>query len=253
MYMNDVLKIITQKNNLVTVLPLVFMFVTVFLTRSDVLWFFVSAGLMFLLTGLLLYRKKLSKLSIAGYALIILSSIGLSAATILTLEKIELIKDPSHVTSCSVSPIVACSPVIGSEQATAIAGIPNPIFGIFGFACLLAAGMGILAGAKYAKREYWLTLLAGVTAGSIFCIWLINEALYEINALCLYCMSVWMVSFALFWIVLKFVIENKYLKINKSVDEFIVRNFAALLSSSIGIVVLLIFFRWSEYWTSLFN
>jgi uncharacterized membrane protein len=206
---------------------------------------------MLVILAILLNKTEKDRQKIFAYTLIALASIGLAAATILTIEKIELLANPSFVTSCSFSPIVACSPVIGSPQASAIDSIPNPFFGIFGYACLMTAGMTILAGARKLSRIWWLALLAGVSFGVVFCIWLIGEGLYDIGALCLYCLSVWLVTFALFWIVLSEIIEQKHISLNSKLNTLIVKNKYLLITISLSIVILLIYFRWSDYWNSL--
>lgn len=232
--------------------PIIYMFVAIFFARVDVRWFFVVTGLFLFNTTVLLYRKKIEPEKLTALLLVVLAAIGLSAASILTIEKIELLKNPQHVTSCSLSPVVACSPVIASKQATAMGHVPNPIFGIFGFACVLTAGMTILAGARKLHRAWWLTLFAGVCFGVVFCIWLIHEGLYEIGSLCLYCMTTWMVVFTLFWVVLAQIVRNKSLRLPVSAERLMLRYQSGLITGTLGFVVLLIYFRWSVYWNSLF-
>jgi len=237
--------------NILVVQPIIYIFIAVFFARVDVRWFFVVTGLILLNTALLLYKKHIEPTKLVAILLIVLASIGLAAASILTIEKIELLKNPQHVTSCSLSPIVACSPVIASKQATAMGNVPNPIFGIFGFACVLTAGMTILAGAQKLHPAWWLTLFAGIIFGTVFCIWLIHEGVYEIGALCLYCMTTWMVTFTLFWVVFAELLRLKVVRAHPILRNFVPRYLPALITTTIGLIVILIYFRWSSYWNSL--
>ncbi len=66
-----------------------------------------------------------------------------------------------------------------------------------GFGIVITIGMALLAGARFA-RWYWLGLQAGVTLAMVFIVWLWSQALYEINALCLYCMVVWAMMIPMF-------------------------------------------------------
>lgn len=231
--------------------PIIYVFVAIFFARVDVRWFFLVTGLLLVNTTILLYKKRIEPIKMTAILMVVLASIGLSAASILTIEKIELLKNPQHVTSCSFSPVVACSPVIASKQATAMGHIPNPIFGIFGFACVLTAGMTILAGARKLSRAWWLTLMAGICFGVVFCLWLIHEGVYEIGALCLYCMTTWLVVFTMFWVVLGELVRSKVLNLHPKVNEIVIKYQSGLISGSIGIVILLLYFRWSNYWNSL--
>jgi uncharacterized membrane protein len=243
------MKINAQK--VVAVQPIIYLFVTVFLTRSNVEWFFLASGFLVINTFLLTYKNEKDVVKRFAYVIMTLAAIGLAAATILTIEKIELLKNPNHVSSCSISPIVGCSPVIGSPQASAIDGIPNPILGIFGFTAVFTSGMTIIAGARTLSRNWWLALFGGVVFGTGFSIWLIHEGLYEIGALCLYCASVWLITFSLFWFVFVELIRQKHLSISAKMDRFVLEYRDLFITITIGIVLLLIYFRWSDYWNSL--
>lgn len=236
----------------IVVLPIIFLFITVFVTREDVRWLFGLGALLLIVEALLVKHVRFDHTKSFAVALLALAAIGLSAASILTIEKIELLKNPERVTSCSFSPVVACSPVITSPQASAFDHIPNPVFGIFGFSALLTAAMTILAGAVKLHRTWWLTLFGGVIFGVCFCIWLFYQGVYEIGALCLYCLSVWLVTGALFWMSLSELVRQKIISPKHRVSQFIVKERNMLITVTIGVIILLLYFRWSDYWNGLF-
>ncbi len=122
--------------------------------------------------------------------------IGVLAAGILTVEKIELLKNPSAVLSCDLNPIIACGSVINTPQASAF-GFPNPIIGLVGFGIVATIGAALLAGAQF-KRWFWLGLQAGTIFGVSFVTWLQFQSIFSIGALCPYCMVVWVVTIATF-------------------------------------------------------
>lgn len=119
------------------------------------------------------------------------------AAGILVLERIELYKNPDYVTSCDVNPWISCGTVMKTEQA-GIFGFPNPFFGIVCFAVVVTIGFTLLAGATKLQRWFWICFQLGITAALGLVIWFWHQALYEINALCLYCMVVWTMVIPLF-------------------------------------------------------
>lgn len=131
-----------------------------------------------------------------GLLLVVAGTVGLIAAAVLLIEKIELIKDPDYVPTCSINPILSCGSVMNTGQAEAF-GFPNPIIGIAGFTAVLTTGVAIHAGATF-RRWYWLGLQTGVTFGIGFVHWLIFQSLYRIGALCPYCMAVWIVTIPTF-------------------------------------------------------
>lgn len=137
-----------------------------------------------------------------GFFLVITGAIAWIASWVLVLERLALFRDPTHVASCDVNPWVSCTSVMKSEQA-ALFGFPNPLIGIVAFAVVITTGMVLLAGGTLG-RWYWLGLQVGVTLGMAMIGWLWYQSLYEIGALCPYCMVVWTMMAMLFvWITVR--------------------------------------------------
>ncbi len=132
-----------------------------------------------------------------AYILAIGGAIGFLAAMILTIEKIELIKNPAYVPSCNISPLISCGSVMKTWQASAF-GFPNSLIGIAGFAIVTTTGVALLAGAMF-KKWYWRGLQLGTLFGVGFVTWLMYQSVYRIKALCPYCMVVWSVVIPIFW------------------------------------------------------
>uniref|UniRef100_UPI000CE50B4B vitamin K epoxide reductase family protein n=1 Tax=Arthrobacter sp. SX1312 TaxID=2058896 RepID=UPI000CE50B4B len=124
-----------------------------------------------------------------GAMLVVTGVIGWAAAGILILEKLELYRNPDHVTSCDINPWVSCGQVMETWQSE-LFGFPNPFIGLVGFTVVITTGMALLAGARF-NRWYWVGLQMGVTLGAVFAAWLWSQALFDIYILCLYCMVVW--------------------------------------------------------------
>ena len=135
----------------------------------------------------------------SAWWILIAGVIGLLASATLLVEKIEMLKDPNFVPSCSINPVLACGSVIVTPQAS-VFGPPNPMFGLIAFSVVIVTG--VLAVAKVAlPRWYWVGLMIGTGLGVAFVHWLAFESLYEIGALCPYCMVVWSVTIPLFVVV----------------------------------------------------
>ncbi|WP_427893437.1 vitamin K epoxide reductase family protein [Kribbella sp. GL6] len=137
-----------------------------------------------------------------AWLLLVGGAAGLAAAMVLTVEKIQLLRDPTYVPSCSINPVLSCGSVMSTPQAEAF-GFPNPLLGIAGFAILTTVGAALLAGAVLA-RWFWIGLQIGVTFGAVFVHWLIFQSLYRIGALCPYCLVVWAVTIPIFWYVTQY-------------------------------------------------
>ena len=127
--------------------------------------------------------KNLTLVKTIPYILAIGGAIGFLAAFILSVEKIELIKNPALEFSCDISPLISCGSVMNTPQAE-VFGFPNSLIGIAGFAMVTTIGMALLAGAQF-KRWFWLGLQAGTVFGIGFVFWLQCQSLYIISALAL--------------------------------------------------------------------
>ncbi|HEY8752177.1 MAG TPA: vitamin K epoxide reductase family protein [Arthrobacter sp.] len=137
-----------------------------------------------------------------GWLMVITGAIGWVASGALVLEKLEVLKDPNHVTVCDINPWISCGLVMQTWQSS-VFGFPNMFIGIVAFAIIITVGMALLSGATFA-RWYWLGLQAGATLGFAFIVWLWSQALYAIHILCPFCMVVWASMIPLFvWVTIR--------------------------------------------------
>lgn len=134
-----------------------------------------------------------------GWVLMVGGIIGLILSVIIMAEKLAILEDPGHITSCDFNAVLACGDVMRSGQANAF-GIPNPLIGIAGFAAVAIIGAGILAGGRF-RGWFWFGAQAGLTFAMMFCHWLAYQSMSVIRALCPYCMGVWTVSIIMFVLV----------------------------------------------------
>lgn len=132
-----------------------------------------------------------------GWLYVIGSFIGLIASMTLTVEKFELAENSSYIPSCTFGESFTCGSVMISSQAAAF-GIPNPLLGIAGFSAVMAIGVLMLTGAAL-PRWFRTAFVIGLGLATIFCMWLAYQAVYNIGALCIYCMIVWAVCITMFW------------------------------------------------------
>lgn len=128
--------------------------------------------------------------------MLVAGAIGLICATVLTVEKIHLLKHPSEALSCDLSVFVSCGKVVDTWQASAL-GIPNTLIGIAAFSVVVTLGVLLAAGVTW-PRWIWGGLQAGLVFGIGFVTWLQTQSLYALHVLCPYCMVVWAVMIPLF-------------------------------------------------------
>ncbi|MGW0158118.1 vitamin K epoxide reductase family protein [Mycobacterium sp. NPDC003323] len=172
--------------------------------------------------------------------------LGLAAAAALTIEKIEILIDPSYVPSCSLNPVLSCGSVMTTPQASQF-GFPNSLIGIIAFTVVLVTG--VLAVAKVTlPRWYWTGLTIGTALGVVFVHWLIFQSLYRIGALCPYCMVVWAVTVPLLVIVGSIALRAEHAT---GPGRIIYDWRWSLVALWFTAVVLLILVRFWNYWSTL--
>jgi uncharacterized membrane protein len=104
-----------------------------------------------------------------------------------------------------------------------IFGFANSIIGLPAFAILVFIGVAMLGGSKFG-RWIWLSVLGGATLGIILTHYLFFQSVYRINALCPYCMLVWLVTMLIFWYVLIHTINAGHLpRVHIKISEFLDR------------------------------
>lgn len=182
-----------------------------------------------------------------GVLLLVGGLIGLVAAVVLLVQKMELLANPDYIPSCNVNPVLSCGSVMTTPQAEAF-GIPNPTLGIAGFAVIAAIGASLLAGARFASW-FWIVVQAGVTFAVVFVHWLITQSLYVIGALCPYCMIVWAVTIPIFWHITT--ANLRRLRSGHTITAVLVEYRGAILTAWYLVIIALITARFWDYWTTL--
>ena len=97
--------------------------------------------------------------ALSAWWVLIAGLIGLVASMTLTVEKIDILLNPSYVPSCNINPILSCGSVMVTPQASLL-GFPNPLLGLVAFTVVVVTGL--LAVAKVALPQwYWVGLTVG--------------------------------------------------------------------------------------------
>ncbi|RWA17661.1 hypothetical protein MBRU_18750 [Mycolicibacterium brumae DSM 44177] len=183
----------------------------------------------------------------SAWWILIAGIVGLTASFTLTVEKLELLVNPAYVPSCSLNPVMSCSPVMSSWQAS-VFGFPNPLIGLMAFSVVITTGM-LAIGKVSLPRWYWNGLLIGTVLGAALVHWLIFESLYRIGALCPYCMVVWAMTMTL--LVVAAGIALRPLATRNAVAHAIYQWRWPLVVLWFTGLILLILVRFWSYWSTL--
>jgi uncharacterized membrane protein len=193
--------------------------------------------------------RQLSLTRALPWLLIIDGAIGLLCSFILTVEKMQVLKDPNFHPICDLNPVLSCGSVMDSSQSHVL-GFDNTFMGLAGFAVIVTIGVVLLAGAQL-KRWFWLGLQGGLTAGILFVHWLMFNSLYVINSLCPFCMIVWIVIITLFTYVTLYNIQQGNITVKgraKQIYEFARRHHLDIIFMWLLIIAALILHRFWYYY-----
>jgi uncharacterized membrane protein len=116
----------------------------------------------------------------------IFSLTGLFASFVLTVEKINLLKDSSYALSCDINSILNCGSVMKSKYAE-FHGIPNPLFGVIGYTVMLTLAVYYLFHGVIRKSFLSLALLGSFGAFG-FSYFLLYASVFKLGTLCPYCL-----------------------------------------------------------------
>jgi uncharacterized membrane protein len=112
-------------------------------------------------------------------------AVGLTAAFIQTLEKIQLLKSAQTTLACDLNSVFSCTNVLHAWQSS-VFGFPNSLMCMVFFTLFLGAGLAGLSGSQL-SRGFRL----GIQALSLFvlgfALWFLQQSIYVIGSLCVLC------------------------------------------------------------------
>jgi uncharacterized membrane protein len=181
----------------------------------------------------------------AGWLLLIGGVVGLAAAMSLTIDRINMLINPHYQPSCNFNPILSCGNIMEHHQAE-VFGFPNPLIGDAAFPVVICTAVLVLAGIKL-PRWWWAGLTVCSTLGMVFLFWLQFQSLYRIGALCPWCLGVWAILPLIETTAFDRLVAGK-----GGVLRFISDWRWTLAVVYYAVILLLIFLRFQDYWTSLF-
>lgn len=147
--------------------------------------------------------------------------IAFLASFTLSVEKLEILKNPDAVLSCSVNVVLNCASVMKTPQAS-VFGFPNSYLGIMGFAIVIAVAMGGLLGVKY-SRSYLVTAQVFYGLGLLFAYWLFFQSVYVIQILCPWCLVVTLATTIIFETLLRYNLRQNHFGLSKKTDQSVQR------------------------------
>lgn len=163
--------------------------------------------------------------------MLVAGALGLLAAFLLSVERVEQLINPNSQLFCDVNVIFNCSTVMQTWQAK-VFGFPNSFIGLMTYPVVITLAVAGLAGVKF-PRWFMVAAQIGFGLGLIFAYWLFFQSLYVIQVLCPLCLVVTVVTTLLFETLLRYNLRENNLflptKFHKEVLVWLKKDYDKLL------------------------
>ncbi|GAA4465242.1 vitamin K epoxide reductase family protein [Phytohabitans houttuyneae] len=114
--------------------------------------------------------------------------LSLAASFVLSIDALRLVEDPNVDLSCNINAVISCGTVASSWQAQ-LFGFPNAFLGLVAEPVVITIAVASLGGVRF-PRWFMLAAQAVYTLGFAFAYWLFYQAMFDIGALCPWCLLV---------------------------------------------------------------
>ena len=181
--------------------------------------------------------------------MLVASVASLVASLVLAVDALKLAEDPNANLGCNINSVISCSTVAGSWQASVL-GFPNAYLGLMTEPVVITVAVASLGGVRFPR---WFMLSAQVlyTVGLAFAYWLFHQAMFDIGALCPWCLTVTVATTLVFFEMTYVNIrdDNLYLprRVQSALTRFIRSNLdLMLLVIWLLVLVLAVVLRYGE-------
>lgn len=173
-------------------------------------------------------------------SMLIGSVLSLIASFVLSVEAVELAKNPDVSLSCSVNVVLNCA-TVGKHASAYMFGFPNSFLGLMAEPIVITVAIAGLSGIIFSRR-FMFAAQIGYTLGFIFALTLFYISFFIIQALCPWCLLVTLTTALVWFAITRFNIreDNLYLprKFQKTLHGWIEKDYDKLVMW--GLIVFLI-------------
>lgn len=174
---------------------------------------------------------------------LVTSLLGLLAAFVLSIDAIEIIKNPNAQFSCNINAVVNCGTVAKTSYSSLL-GFPNSFIGMMVMPVFAVVAIAGLYGVKF-PRQFMFAVQALAFFSLLFAFYLFHISIILIQVLCPWCLLVDVTTIIMFFALARYNInhDNLYLskKLAASAKTFIAKDydkFAAALLIVVGAAVI---------------
>lgn len=149
------------------------------------------------------------------------AALSLIASFVLSVESWHLASNPDAALSCSVNVIINCANVM-QHPTSELFGFPNSFLGLIAEPIVITVAVAGLAGVRF-PRPFMALAQVGYSAGLLFAYYLFFVSVFEIGALCPWCLLVTLSTTLVFMSLFHYNIREENLYLNPKTNEVLQR------------------------------
>lgn len=155
---------------------------------------------------------------IGVWVVMLLSSVAsLVASFVLAVEAITLAENPAAKLGCDINAVLSCGTVGASWQAS-VFGFPNAFLGLIAEPVVITIAIAALSGVRF-KRWFMLAAQLIYTLGLALAYWLFYQAMFNIGALCPWCLLITVATTLVFFEMTRINIRDNNLYLPQRIQQ----------------------------------
>lgn len=175
--------------------------------------------------------------------------LSLLAAFVLSVETLQLAKNPNTQLSCSVNVILNCA-TVAKHPSAEMFGFPNSFIGMMAEPIVITVAMAGLAGIRF-PRGFMLAAQVGYTFGLLFALYLLSISYFVIQALCPWCLLVTLTTILVWFAITRYNVRENNLLLPKKVQArlltFVTKDYDKLVMlSAIALIIVAILLKYGD-------
>lgn len=175
--------------------------------------------------------------------------LSLTASFVLSVETIELAKNPDAQLSCSINVVLNCA-TVAKHPTSETFGFPNPFLGLMAEPVVITVAIAGLAGIAFPRR-FMFAAQIGYSLGFIFAWYLFYVSFFIIQALCPWCLLVTLTTTLVWFAITRYNIreENLYLpkRLSRRLQGIIAKDYDKFaLACIIFVAIAAILFKYRD-------
>ncbi len=165
---------------------------------------------------------------------------SLVASFVLSVEAVELARNPDAILNCSINAVLNCA-TVGLHPSASLWGFPNSFLGLIAEPVVITVAIAGLAGVHFPRRFMFVAQIC-YSLGFIFAYYLFYTSFFIIGALCPWCLLVTATTTFVWFAITRYNIREGNLYLSKRWSErahhFIAKDYDKLVLFTIVFVLI---------------